>query len=267
MGIVNLTPDSFSDGGPFATIAAAVAHARRLIDEGAAIIDIGGESTRPGSTGVALDDERRRVIPVLEQIAGSGVPVSVDTQKPELMREALAAGASMINDINALLEPGAMEAVARSRAAVCLMHKQRTPADMQVDPKYDDVTAEVHEFLRGRLQAALAAGIGPERVVVDPGFGFGKSLEHNLQLLRGLDRFAEMGVALLAGISRKAMLGRISGRDVSGRVYASVAAALIAVQKGAHIVRVHDVAATKDALAVWNAVDSGMNDAGLGSTS
>ncbi len=262
MGIVNLTPDSFSDGGRFSAVAAAVAHARRLIDDGAHIIDIGGESTRPGSMGVALDDERRRVLPVLEQIAGAGVPVSVDTQKPELMREALAAGASMINDINALLAPGAVEAVADSDAAVCLMHKQRTPADMQVDPRYDDVTAEVHEFLRARVQAVLAAQVNAERVVVDPGFGFGKSLEHNLELLRRLDRFAQMGVALLAGVSRKAMLGRISGRDVTGRVYASVAAALIAVQKGAHIVRVHDVAATKDALAVWNAVNSGMSDAG-----
>ena len=262
MGIVNLTPDSFSDGGQFANVAAAVAHAQRLIDEGAHIIDIGGESTRPGSMGVALDDERRRVLPVLDQIAGGGVPISVDTQKPELMREALAAGASMINDINALLAPGAVEALADSNAAVCLMHKQRTPADMQVDPTYDDVTAEVHEFLRVRVKVVAAAGVGSERIVVDPGFGFGKSLEHNLELLRGLDRFVQMGVALMAGVSRKAMLGRISGRDVTGRLYASVAAALIAVQKGAHIVRVHDVAATKDALAVGNAVNSGMNEAG-----
>jgi dihydropteroate synthase len=255
MGVVNLTPDSFSDGGKFFATDAALAHARRLIDEGADIVDIGGESTRPGSTGVDLDAERRRVLPVLQQLVCANVPVSVDTQKPELMREALAAGASMINDVNALLAPGALQAAAQSNAAVCLMHKQRTPADMQVDPRYADVTAEVYEFLRERVQAALAAGIAAERIVIDPGFGFGKSLEHNLELLRRLDRFDAAGAVVLAGLSRKAMLGRITGRDVSERIHASVAAALIAVQKGARIVRVHDVAATRDALAVWSAVN------------
>jgi dihydropteroate synthase len=254
MGVVNITPDSFSDGGEFASTRAAVARARQLIDEGADIIDIGGESTRPGSSGVTLDEERRRVLPVLEQLAAGKAPVSVDTQKPEMMREAIAAGAAMINDINALQAPGAIAAVAASNAAVCLMHKKGTPADMQVDPQYDDVVAEVLAFLGERVQAARAAGIAAERIVVDPGFGFGKTLEHNLELLRRLDRFGATGAVVLAGVSRKSMLGRITGRDVGERVHASVAAALIAAQKGARILRVHDVAATRDALAVLNAV-------------
>jgi len=256
MGVVNLTPDSFSDAGKFATPHAAVAHARRLCDEGADIIDIGGESTRPGSSGVTLEEERRRVLPVLEQLAAGPVPVSVDTQKPELMREAIAAGASMINDINALLAPGAIAAVAASEAALCLMHKQGTPASMQVDPHYDDVVAEVLAFLSQRVEAVRAAGVAAGRIVIDPGFGFGKTLEHNLELLRHLERFAAAGAAVLAGVSRKSMLGRLTGRAVEERVYASVAAALIAAQKGARILRVHDVAATRDALAVWNAVKS-----------
>ncbi len=254
MGVVNITPDSFSDGGEFASTQAAVARARRLIDEGADIIDIGGESTHPGSSGVALDEERRRVLPVLERLAAGKVPVSVDTRKPEMMREAIAAGAAMINDINALQAPGAIAAVAASNVAVCLMHKRGTPADMQVDPHYGDVVAEVHAFLGERVSAARAAGIAAERIVVDPGFGFGKTLEHNLELLRRLDRFSATGAVVLAGISRKSMLGRITGRDVGERVHASIAAALIAAQKGARILRVHDVAATRDALAVLNAV-------------
>ena len=254
MGVVNLTPDSFSDGGSFESAEAAVAHARRLIAEGADLIDIGGESTRPGSLGVPLDEERRRVLPVLEKLVGGTVPVSVDTQKPELMGEAVAAGAAMINDINALQAPGALEAVATGNAAVCLMHKKGAPADMQSDPRYDDVVGEVLAFLKARVAAVRAAGISPERIVVDPGFGFGKTLEHNLELLRRLARFNETGAVVMAGISRKSMLGRIIGRDVGERVYASVAAALIAVQNGARIVRVHDVAATRDALAVLNAV-------------
>ncbi len=257
MGVVNITPDSFSDGGSFATAQTALVHARRLMAEGADIIDIGGESTRPGSDGVALDEERKRVLPVLEQLAGGPVPVSVDTQKPALMREAIAAGASMINDINALQAPEALAAVAHSDVAVCLMHKQGTPADMQIDPHYDDVVAEVLGFLDGCVRAAQAAGIAPERIVIDPGFGFGKTLEHNLELLRQLDRFGAAGVAVLAGMSRKGMLGRLTGREVGERVFASVAAAVIAVVKGARIVRVHDVAATRDALAVWAAVNPG----------
>ena len=254
MGVVNVTPDSFSDGGNFPTAQAALAHARQLIAEGADIIDIGGESTRPGAGSVALEEERRRVLPVLEQLAGGAVPVSVDTQKPELMREAIAAGAAMINDINALQTPDALAAVAASDVAVCLMHKQGTPADMQVDPQYADVVGEVLAFLAARVKAVRGAGIASERIVIDPGFGFGKTLEHNLELLRDLGRFSSAGATLLAGISRKGMLGRITGREVNERVYASVAAAVIAVDKGARIVRVHDVAATRDALAVWQAV-------------
>ena len=255
MGVVNITPDSFSDGGSFATASTALAHARRLVDEGADLIDIGGESTRPGAGGVALEEERRRVLPVLEQLAGGTVPVSIDTQKPELMREAIAAGASMINDVNALQAPGAIAAVAQSGVAVCLMHMQGTPADMQTDPHYEDVVAEVLEFFGDRMRAAHAAGITPDRIVLDPGFGFGKTLEHNLELLRRLDRFNTTGAAVLAGLSRKGMLGRLTGREVDERVYASIAAALIAVENGARIVRVHDVAATRDALAVWTAVN------------
>ena len=255
MGVVNITPDSFSDGGSFATASTALAHARRLVDEGADLVDIGGESTRPGAGGVALEEERRRVLPVLEQLAGGTVPVSIDTQKPELMREAIAAGASMINDVNALQAPGALAAVAQSGVAVCLMHMQGTPADMQTDPHYEDVVAEVLEFFGDRMRAAHAAGIAPDRIVLDPGFGFGKTLEHNLELLRRLDRFNTTGAAVLAGLSRKGMLGRLTGREVDERVYASIAAALIAVEKGARIVRVHDVAATRDALAVWTAVN------------
>ena len=256
MGVVNLTPDSFSDGGQFATTGAALAHARQLIGEGADIIDIGGESTRPGSRGVALEEERARVLPVLEQLAAGPVPVSVDTQKPEFMREVIAAGAAMINDINALQAPAAAAAVAASDVAVCLMHKQGTPENMQVNPHYDDVVAEVLAFLRDRMQSVRAAGIAPERIVIDPGFGFGKTLVHNLALLRSLDRFGALGATVLAGISRKGMLGSITGRAVHERAFASVAAAVIAAGKGAGIVRVHDVAATRDALAVWNAVMS-----------
>jgi dihydropteroate synthase len=254
MGVVNVTPDSFSDGGLFADAAQAAAHARRLIDEGADIIDIGGESTRPGAAPVALDAERRRVLPLIEALASCGVPLSVDTAKPELMREAVAAGASMVNDVNALAAPGAMEAVADSEAAVCLMHKQGDPRTMQDNPAYQDVVREVRDYLAGRVAAARAAGIARSRIAVDPGFGFGKSFEHNLALLRELGQFTGLAAALAAGLSRKSMLGQITGRAVGDRVFASVAAALVAVRNGAHIVRVHDVSATRDALAVWSAV-------------
>ena len=256
MGVVNLTPDSFSDGGAYSTTAAALAHARQLIAEGADIIDLGGESTRPGAATVALEEERRRVLPVLEQLAGGAVPISIDTQKPEFMRETIAAGAAMINDINALQAPGALDAVAAENVAICVMHKRGTPVDMQVDPHYDAVVAEVLTFLANRANRARDAGIAQDRIVIDPGFGFGKTLGHNLALLRSLDRFSATGAIVLAGISRKAMLGRITGRAVEERVFASVAAAVIAVEKGAAIVRVHDVAATKDALAVLTAVMS-----------
>ena len=254
MGIVNVTPDSFSDGGQFTNAAQAAAHARRLIEEGADFIDIGGESTRPGSLPVPVAEERRRVLPVIERLASCGVPVSVDTQKPELMREALAAGASMVNDISAFSAPGALEAVAESAAAVCLMHKQGDPRTMQDHPRYDDVVREVRDYLASRIAAAERAGFARSRIAIDPGFGFGKAYEHNLALLRALGEFAKLGTALLVSLSRKSMLGKITGREVGERVFASVAAALLAVKRGAHIVRVHDVAATRDALAVWQAV-------------
>lgn len=255
MGVINVTPDSFSDGGRFLDPQAAAAQARRLIEEGADIIDIGGESTRPGSAPVSEDEELARVLPVLEAIAGLPVPVSVDTRRPRVMRAALAAGASMINDIEALQAPGAMEAVAAGDCAVCLMHMQGQPGGMQNDPRYEDVVAEVGAFLAARVAAAEAAGIARARLVVDPGFGFGKNREHNLELLRMLPSLHAADIALLAGLSRKSMLGAITGRPVGERAAASVTAALIAVQRGARIVRVHDVAATRDALTVWQAVE------------
>jgi dihydropteroate synthase len=256
MGIVNVTPDSFSDGGLHATTEAAVAHALRLIEEGADILDIGGESTRPGSQPVPLDVELERVLPVLEGLKYVNAPLSADTRKPEVMREALRAGASMINDVNALAAAGALQAVAKSNAAICLMHKQGEPLTMQVNPQYHDVVAQIKAFLGSRIEAALAAGIARERIVIDPGFGFGKTVEHNLVLLRNLEQFRELGVPLLVGLSRKSVLGKIASRDIGERGYSSAAAALIAVMKGAKIVRVHDVGATRDALAVYRAVSS-----------
>jgi dihydropteroate synthase len=251
MGIVNVTPDSFSDGGLHASREAAITHARRLIEEGADIVDIGGESTRPGAQPVALDEERRRVLPVIEALAGCGVPLSVDTRKPALMREAIAAGASLVNDIDALESAEALDIVARSAAAVCLMHKQGDPQTMQQNPRYGNVVQEVADYLKNRIEASAHAGIGRERIVVDPGFGFGKTYDHNLALLRALPELGKLGVPVLAGLSRKAMLGRITGREAGARVYASVAAALFAAERGASILRVHDVTATRDALAVW----------------
>jgi len=264
MGIVNVTPDSFSDGGQHLRRDAALAHAQQLLAEGAAILDVGGESTRPGALPVGVQEELDRVIPVIEALRGCPAPLSVDTFKPEVMRAALAAGASMVNDINALRAPGALDAVAESGAAVCLMHKQGDPQTMQRGPEYRDVMHEVLEFLRARVAAAQAAGIARERVAVDPGFGFGKTLEHNLALLRGLGTFAGLGVPVLAGLSRKSMLGAITGQDVEHRLPASIAAALIAVQRGAAIVRVHDVRATMDALKVWGAVTENPSPQRLG---
>ena len=257
MGIVNITPDSFSDGGLHLRRDAALAHAHQLIREGADILDIGGESTRPGSLPVSVQEELDRVMPVIEDLRGVPVPLSVDTCKPEVMRAALAAGASMVNDIIALQHTEALAAVAASDAAVCLMHMQGRPQNMQGQPQYQDVVAEVLDFLRIRIEAVEAAGILRERIVIDPGFGFGKTLEHNLALLRDLDAFSELGVLVLAGLSRKSMLGAITGQDVERRVHASVAAALLAVQRGAKIVRVHDVRATVDALKVWQVVNAG----------
>jgi len=255
MGVVNLTPDSFSDGGRFPGVRQAVEHARLLVEEGADILDIGGESSRPGAEPVGLDEELRRVMPVLEQLAQMPVPVSVDTCKPEVMRRAIAAGAAMINDINALREPGALAAVAQSQAAVSLMHMQGGPRTMQQDPHYDDVLSEVTAFLAQRVETAQQAGIARERIVIDPGFGFGKNTGHNLELLRGLSRIAALGQPVLVGLSRKSLFGKITGKPVADRVYASVAAALLAVERGAAVVRVHDVAATRDALLVLNAIE------------
>lgn len=254
MGIINCTPDSFSGDGTANDVARAVAQGREFVAEGADILDIGGESSRPGAAPVAADEEMRRVIPVIEALREYGVPLSIDTVKPEVMRAALAAGATMINDINALRAPEAIEVAAGSDAAVCLMHMQGTPQTMQADPCYDDVVGEVTAFLAGRCAAVQAAGIARERIVTDPGFGFGKTAEHNLLLLRHLDRIAALGYPVLAGLSRKSLLGTLTGRKVTERVPASVAAALAAVAGGATIVRVHDVAATRDALAVWRTV-------------
>ena len=256
MGIVNITPDSFSDGGNYFGRDAALAYAHQLILEGADILDIGGESTRPGALSVSVQEELDRVIPVIEGLHGLSVPISLDSYKPEVMCAALAAGASMINDINALQQPAALAAVAASDAAVCLMHKQGNPQTMQEQPLYSDVVAEVQQFLRQRIEIIEAAGIGRERIVIDPGFGFGKSLEHNLALLRDLNVFNELQLPILAGLSRKSMLGAITGQGVEHRIHASVAAALLAVQRGAKIVRVHDVQATVDALKIWHAVNN-----------
>ena len=257
MGIVNVTPDSFSDGGQHLQCAAAIAHAQRLIAEGADILDIGGESTRPGAQPVGVQEELDRVLPIIEGLRGAPVPISIDTCKPQVMQAAIAAGARMVNDINALQDAAAMNAVAAGNVAVCLMHKQGNPQTMQTQPQYQNVVAEVGEFLRERIAAAEAAGIRRGCIVIDPGFGFGKTLAHNLNLLRHLGKLRELDVPVLAGLSRKSMLGALTGREAGDRVAASVAAALIAVQHGASIVRVHDVRETVDALKIWEAVNIG----------
>jgi dihydropteroate synthase len=255
VGIVNVTPDSFSDGGQHATAEAAIAHGLRLAEEGADALDIGGESTRPGAREVTIEDELARVIPVVEGLAKrTSLPISIDTSKAEVMRAAVAAGAGMINDVYALGREGCLDAAAALKVPVVLMHMQGTPPDMQADPAYDDVVAEVHTFLAQRIFACEMAGIPKKSIVIDPGFGFGKTVAHNLALLAQLARFVELGVPVMAGLSRKGTIGELTGRGLADRVYGSVAAALIAVQNGAKLVRVHDVAATVDALKVWNAV-------------
>ncbi|MDE2600325.1 MAG: dihydropteroate synthase [Rhodocyclaceae bacterium] len=256
MGIVNVTADSFSgDGHARAGLDDALRHAETLLAEGADMLDIGGESSRPGSLPVPEAEEISRVVPLVEALRGCGVPLSIDTLKPAVMRAAIAAGADLINDIAALQAPGALEAVAGSKAAVCLMHMQGTPGTMQAAPHYDDVVQEIMDFLIARVAAAERAGIARERIVLDPGFGFGKSLAHNQTLFRALPRFRELDLPLLVGVSRKSMLGQITGREVGQRLPASIAAAMLAAQAGAHILRVHDVAATKDALAVLSALN------------
>ncbi|WP_297325594.1 dihydropteroate synthase [Nitrosomonas sp.] len=257
MGVINITPDSFSDGGLYLSTQKAIAHARDLIAEGADILDIGGESTRPGSQSVSIDEELNRVIPVLEALVDTNIPISIDTSKPEVMRQAIAAGAFMINDINALRSAEALAVIAQhDHVQVCLMHMQGTPQNMQANPQYQDIVSEVKDFLQQRLQAAKAAGISPDRLVIDPGFGFGKTLQHNYILLNQLSELTTLNVPVLAGLSRKSMLGAITGNSVDHRIHESIAAALLAVVKGAKIVRVHDVKASKDALSIYTAMQN-----------
>lgn len=257
MGVLNVTPDSFSDGGRFLARDRALAHAKRMVASGATIIDVGGESTRPGAAEVALNEELDRVIPVVEALVGEvDAVVSVDTSKPEVMAAAIGAGAGMINDVRALAAEGAIEAVRDSSASICLMHMQGQPRTMQANPTYDDICSDILAFLRARMQDCEDAGIERDRLIVDPGFGFGKSLQHNLQLLAGLDSFRALGAPLLVGLSRKSMFGQIlGGANEQQRLHASVTAAVLAVQRGADIVRVHDVAETRDALRVLCAVE------------
>lgn len=254
MGILNVTPDSFSDGGRFQALELAVSHAEQMIAEGVDIIDIGGESSRPGVAPLPLDEELRRVMPVIYALRDCGKPLSIDTYKPEVMREAIAADVDMINDIHGFRMPGALEAIADSSCGLCIMHMQGDPQSMQRDPHYQDVVGDVITFLRERVEAARQAGIAKDRISIDPGFGFGKSLEHNLELLRHLGQIQqELGLPVLAGMSRKSMIGGITGKAVEGRLAGSLAAALAATMQGAQILRVHDVAETIDALKVWQA--------------
>ena len=254
MGIVNVTPDSFSDGGKFNTTDKAVAHAMELVEQGADILDIGGESTRPGATPVPLDEELNRIIPVIKALVKAGVPLSIDTYKPEVMREAIDAGVDIVNDVCALQESNALEVVASSKVGVCLMHMQGRPQTMQADPQYQDVVAEVAGFLAARLKAAEQAGIARERIVLDPGFGFGKRTADNLTLLNQLSSLQSLGLPLLIGLSRKSVLGQVVGSAVDERIHASIAASVVSVMKGANIVRVHDVKPTVDALKIVSAV-------------
>ncbi len=255
MGVLNVTPDSFSDGGRFTARDAALAQARRMVEEGAAIVDVGGESTRPGAQPVSVQQELDRVLPVIEALVREvAVPVSIDTSKPEVMRAAVAAGAGFINDVQALRVTGALMAAAEAKVPVSLMHMQGEPRRMQENPRYQDVVGDIRDFLAARIAACEAAGIPRDRIVVDPGFGFGKTLEHNLELLRQLRAFTTLGVPVLAGLSRKSMIGKALGSPVERRLHASVALALMAVQNGARIVRVHDVAPTVEAIRMWEAV-------------
>lgn len=255
MGILNVTPDSFADGGIFLTRENALAHARRMLAEGADIIDVGGESTRPGAQPVSAQQEIERVIPVIEALAKEiPIPISIDTSKPEVMRAAVAAGAGFINDVQALRADGALAVAATLKVPVCLMHMQGEPRTMQDQPQYRDVVTDVHDFLAARVEACVAAGIPHARLVIDPGFGFGKTLEHNLTLLRGLRTLTALGLPVLAGLSRKSMIGKALGLPVECRLHASVALALAAVQNGARIVRVHDVGPTVEALRMFEVV-------------
>ena len=263
MGILNATPDSFSDGGKFRTPSDAIAQAERMIANGVDIIDIGGESTRPGAEPVALQEELDRVLPVIEALKDCGVALSIDTYKAETMRQALKAGVDCVNDIWALRQEGALDAIIESdqdnpdkQCGIVLMHMQRDPQTMQFDPEYQDVIAEVKEFLQVRLNLLVNAGVAKNRIAIDPGFGFGKSLEHNLKMLAEFDQFSQLGYPVLAGISRKSMLGKLTGRDTNERVAPSIAAAILAADRGARIIRVHDVPETVDALKIWAAVQN-----------
>ena len=258
MGVLNVTPDSFSDGGRFTGPGEAIAAGLRLAEEGAALLDVGGESTRPGAAAVSLSEELRRVIPVLEGLRGrTDALLSVDTSKPEVMRAAAAAGAALINDVRSLAAPGALAAAHESGCAVCLMHMQGEPRTMQQDPHYQDVLAEVRAFLAARVAAARSAGFADDQLLIDPGFGFGKTVAHNLTLLRGLRQLTSLGPAVLVGLSRKSMLGKLTGREAGARVYGSVALAVVAALNGARVIRAHDVAATVDALRVVAALNEG----------
>ncbi len=258
MGVLNITPDSFSDGGAWLSVENAVAHARQMVDAGADIIDVGGESTRPGSAPVSAGEELQRVVPVIEALrAGIEVPVSIDTQKPAVMRAAVAAGAGMINDVNALQADGAIETAAALGVPVCLMHMQGVPETMQDEPGYRDVVAEVISFLGARAAACEAAGIAPGQIVLDPGFGFGKTVGHNLSLLRRLDALVALGYPVLVGLSRKSLIGKVLGLPVDKRLYPSIALAVLAVWQGASIVRCHDVRQTREAALMCRAVMDG----------
>jgi dihydropteroate synthase len=255
MGVINVTPDSFSDGGHYLRLADALRRAEALVAEGAALVDVGGESTRPGAAPVSVDEELRRVLPVVERLARElPVPVSIDTSKPEVMREAVYVGAGLINDVRALQAPGALEVAAASDVPVCLMHLRGEPATMQQEPVYTDVVAEVHAFLAERVRACGSAGIARDRILVDPGFGFGKTLDHNLSLLRRLDRFTDLAAGVLVGLSRKSMIGVLLDAPVDARLPGSLAAAVIAAWQGANIIRAHDVRETVQALRVCAAV-------------
>lgn len=255
MGIVNVTPDSFSDGGKFSSTNLAVEHALKLVQDGAAILDIGGESTRPNAAPVGLQEELDRVIPVIEALSKQvNIPLSIDTYKPQVMQAAIAAGATIVNDVRALQEEGALDLLANSNAGVCLMHMQGLPANMQDNPLYKDVVNEVLVFLQARLQASIYKGIDKTRILLDPGFGFGKTRAHNIALIQQLESFSTLGQPLLVGLSRKSILGQMTGNDVEARLYASIAASVIAAQKGARILRVHDVKATVEALKVVSAI-------------
>lgn len=255
MAIVNLTPDSFSDGGRHLDPKAAIDAGLAMVEQGADILDLGAESTRPGAATVSAADEIRRLLPVIEGLSACGVPLSIDTRKPEVMREVLAAGADMINDIAGFSTPVAVEAVAASRCGLCVMHMQGEPGTMQRAPAYDDVVAEVQGWLRVRVAALEAAGVQRSRIVLDPGIGFGKTVDHNLALLAALGAFAASGLPVLVGVSRKSLIGALTGRPVEGRLAGSLAAALAAVARGARIVRAHDVPETRDALRVWHAIE------------